>query len=162
MSRIITDYDELARVAAEQRRAGHRVVFTNGAFDILHVGHTRCLLAAAELGEFLIVGLNSDESIRRAKGPGRPAQPLIERMEIVAAIRGVNVVTWFDEPTCDRLLEIVRPHYHAKGRDYTLETLPEGPTLRRIGAQLAIVGDEKNHSTTAVLERWQSSVVGRS
>lgn len=162
MSRIITDYDELARAAAEQRDRGRTVVFTNGAFDIVHVGHVRCLLAAAAVGDFLIVGLNSDESIRRAKGPGRPAQPLAERMEIVAAVRGVQVVTWFDEPTCDRILEIVRPHYHAKGRDYTLETLPEGPTLRRIGTQLVICGDEKNHSTTEVLSRWQQSVAGAS
>jgi len=158
MSRIIRDYDELAEVSAAQRRAGRVVVFTNGAFDIIHVGHVRCLLAAAEAGDFLIVGLNSDESIRRNKGPGRPAQPLEERMEIVAAIRGVDVVTWFDEPTCDRILEIVRPNFHAKGRDYTLETLPEGPTLKRIGAQLIIVGDEKNHSTTEVLHRWSRSV----
>jgi rfaE bifunctional protein nucleotidyltransferase chain/domain len=162
MSRIITDYDELARVCAEQRRIGRTVVFTNGAFDIVHVGHVRCLLGAAEAGDFLVVGLNSDESIRRNKGPGRPAQPLDERMEIVAAVRGVDVVTWFDEPTCDRMLEIVRPHVHAKGRDYTLETLPEGPTLKRIGARLAIVGDEKNHSTTQVLHRWSQSAARQS
>ncbi len=157
MSLIITDYEELARVSAEQRAAGRKVVFTNGAFDIVHVGHVRCLQAAAEVGDFLIVGLNSDESIRRSKGPGRPAQPLIERMEIVAAFRGVDAVTWFDESTCDRMLEIVRPHCHAKGRDYTLETLPEGPTLKRLGIELVICGDEKNHSTTDVLHRWQKS-----
>ncbi len=158
MSRIITDYDELARAAAEHRQAGRTVVFTNGAFDILHVGHVRCLLAAAELGDVLVVGLNSDGSIRRNKGPGSTAQTLAERMEVVAAIRGVGIVTWFDEPTCDRMLEIVRPHIHAKGRDYTLETLPEGPTLRRLGIRLAICGDEKNHSTTEVLTRWRQSV----
>lgn len=162
MSRIITDYEELARVSAEQRSAGRCVVFTNGAFDIVHVGHVRCLLAAADVGDFLIVGLNSDESIRRNKGPGRPAQPLEERMEIIAAVRGVDVVTWFDEPTCDRILEIVRPRFHAKGRDYTLETLPEGPTLERIGAELVIVGDEKNHSTTDVLHRWKQSAARQS
>ncbi len=161
MSCIITDYEELSRISAEQRHAGRTVVFTNGAFDIVHVGHVRCLLGAADEGDFLIVGLNSDESIRRSKGPGRPAQPLAERMEIVAAIRGVDIVTSFDEETCDRLLEVVRPHVHAKGRDYTLETLPEGRTLKRIGARLAIVGDEKNHSTTQVLQRWQSSVARR-
>lgn len=158
MSRIVLDTNELARIAQTHRDAGRTVVFTNGAFDIMHVGHVRCLLAAANLGDFLVVALNTDESIRRAKGPGRPVQPLAERMEIVAAIRGVDVVTAFDEATCDGLLEIVRPHVHAKGRDYTLETLPEGETLRRIGARLACVGDEKNHSTTEVLDRWHRSV----
>jgi len=155
MSRIITDYDELARVTRQVRESGRTIVFTNGAFDIIHVGHVRCLRAAAREGDFLIVALNSDESVRRAKGPGRPAQPLAERMEIVAAFTGVDVVTYFNEDTCDRLLELVRPHVHAKGRDYTLQTLPEGATLRKIGARLAICGDEKNHSTTDVLQRWQ-------
>jgi rfaE bifunctional protein nucleotidyltransferase chain/domain len=158
MSRLVVDYDALARIAAEHRDAGQTIVFTNGAFDIIHVGHVRCLLGAAECGDVLFVALNSDTSIRRNKGPGRPAQPLAERMEVVAAIRGVTYVTCFDEPTCDRLLEIVRPHVHAKGSDYTFETLPEGKTLQKLGARLVCCGDDKNHSTTEVLIRWQESV----
>lgn len=152
MSRIITDHQELRRAVEALREAGLSIVFANGAFDILHVGHVRYLIGAAAEGDALVVGLNSDASIRRYKGPGRPLQPLAERMEIVAAFACVSIVTSFDQPACDELLELVRPDVHAKGPDYTPENLPEYPTLQRLGIRLAVVGDPKDHSTTALID----------
>ncbi len=154
-ARIILDRGELARAAGELRAAGRTIVFANGAFDILHVGHIRYLLGAAAEGDALIVAVNSDASIRAYKSPDRPLQPLAERMEIVAAIRGVTLVTSFDEPTCDALLELVRPHVHAKGPDYTLQNLPEWATLVRLGIRLANVGDPKAHSSSDLIRRMQ-------
>ena len=153
MTRIIMDREQLSCWAAEQRAAGRRVVLANGAFDLLHVGHIRYLQGARAEGDVLLVAVNSDESIGRYKGPGLPLQPLAERMEIVAAIAGVDAVTWFDEPTCDAMLECVRPHVHAKGPEYTPENLPEWPTLQRLGIRLAAVGDPKDHSSTQLRAR---------
>lgn len=153
MSPIITDHDQLRRVVDDYRAAGRTIVFANGAFDILHVGHVRFLQGAAAEGDVLVVAINTDESIREYKGPDRPLQPLAERMEVVAAFRCVDVVTCFDEPTCDAILEIVRPHVHAKGPDYTPANLPEWPTLERLGIRLAAVGDPKNHSSSDLIGR---------
>ena len=154
-ARIILDRDELARAANELRAAGRIIVFANGAFDILHVGHIRYLLGAAAEGDALVVAVNSDASIRAYKSHDRPLQPLAERMEIVAAIRGVTLVTAFEEPTCDALLEAVRPHVHAKGPDYTPQNLPEWPTLLRLGIRLANVGDPKDHSSSDLIRRMR-------
>lgn len=153
MGQIITDREELKRQVVVLRRAGRHVVFANGAFDVIHVGHVRYLQGAAAEGDVLIVGVNSDESIRAYKGPGRPLQPLAERMEIVAAFACVTLVTPFNEPTCDAMLELICPDVHAKGPDYTPENLPEYPTLQRLGIRLAAVGDPKNHSSTELLAR---------
>ncbi|GMV96150.1 MAG: adenylyltransferase/cytidyltransferase family protein [Phycisphaerae bacterium] len=154
--RIITDRDELRAAVGALRAAGRTIVFANGAFDLIHVGHVRYLAGAAAEGDVLVVGVNSDASIRRYKGPGRPLQPLSERMEIVAAFAAVGLVTCFDEPTCDALLELIRPDVHAKGPDYTPENLPEYPTLQRLGIRLARVGDPKDHSSTDLLDRLRS------
>lgn len=153
MSIVITDYDELKRITDDYRTSGRTIVFANGAFDILHVGHVRFLTGAAAEGDILVVGINTDESIRRYKGPDRPLQPLAERMEVVSAFGCVDIVTCFDEPTCDAILEIVRPHVHAKGPDYTPDNLPEWPTLERLGIRLAAVGDPKNHSSSDLIGR---------
>jgi len=153
MSRVILDRDELKREVETLRSQGKTVVFANGAFDLLHPGHVRFLKAAAREGDLLVVGLNTDESIRRYKGPDRPVQPLEDRLEVVSALVPVNIATAFDEPTADAIIEWVRPDVHAKGLDYTLETLPEGPTLKRLGIRLACVGDEKNHSSTDLIAR---------
>ncbi len=153
MSRIILDREELRRAARALRAEGKTIVFANGAFDLIHVGHIRFLLGAAAEGDVLIVGVNSDESIRKYKGPDRPLQPLPERMEIISAFRPVTIVTSFDEPTCDALLEVVHPHKHARGPDYTPENLPEYPTLQRLGIRMVNVGDPKNHSSTELLQR---------
>lgn len=153
MGQVIEDRDLLMFLVADLRGEDRRIVFANGAFDLIHVGHVRYLQGAAAEGDALIVGVNSDESIRRYKGPDRPLQPLVERMEIVAAFEGVTCVTPFDEPTCDGLLELIRPAVHAKGPDYTPENLPEYPTLQRLGIRLAIVGDPKDHSSTDLMRR---------
>lgn len=135
------------------RRAGRRIVLTNGAFDLLHVGHVRSLEEAATLGGVLVVAVNSDRGVRLAKGAGRPVVPERERAELVAALGCVDHVLVFDDPTVDRLLELLRPDVHAKGRDYTLDTLPERETARRLGIEMAIVGDAKEHASSALVAR---------
>jgi rfaE bifunctional protein nucleotidyltransferase chain/domain len=155
--RIITDRNVLREAADRLRCEGRTLVFANGAFDLIHVGHVRFLQGAAAEGDALIVAVNSDESIRKYKGADRPLQPLAERMEIVSAFEGVTWVTSFDEPTCDALLEIVRPAVHARGPDYTPENLPEYPTLVRLGIRLANVGDPKDHSSTELLAKLRGS-----
>ncbi|MFM8980973.1 MAG: adenylyltransferase/cytidyltransferase family protein [Planctomycetia bacterium] len=135
------------------RRAGRRIVLTNGAFDLLHVGHVRSLEEAATLGGVLVVAVNSDRAVRASKGPGRPVVPERERAELLAALGCVDHVLVFDDPTVDRLLEVLRPDVHAKGRDYTLDTLPERETARRLGIEMAIVGDAKQHASSAVVAR---------
>ncbi|UCD28738.1 MAG: adenylyltransferase/cytidyltransferase family protein [Planctomycetota bacterium] len=153
MSRVILDRDELKREVETLRAQGKTIVFANGAFDLLHPGHVRFLKAAAQEGDVLVVGLNTDESIRKYKGPDRPVQPLSDRLEVVSALIPVDIATAFDEPTADNIIDRIRPDVHAKGLDYTLETLPEGPTLERLGIRLACVGDEKNYSSTQLIER---------
>lgn len=153
MGKIITNRAELADLVARHQAAGQHVVMANGGFDLLHVGHIRYLRAAAEEGHILLVAINSDSSVQRNKGPDRPLMPLSERMEIISAIEGVTYVTSFDEPTCDGLLETLRPDVHAKGTDYTLENLPERSTLKRLGIRLAIVGDPKDHASTTLLKK---------
>ncbi len=153
MGMIIRDHDELALRLRGLRDGGKRVVFTNGCFDLLHVGHIRCLIDAAKRGDFLVVALNSDASIRKLKGPDRPVQPEAERAEILAAIQGVAYVTIFSEETCGPLLRKLRPQLVAKGTDYALDTLPERDVLAEIGAELIVVGDPKDHSTIDLLAR---------
>jgi rfaE bifunctional protein nucleotidyltransferase chain/domain len=150
---FVPDHDALARRVAKAKAAGRRVVFTNGGFEILHVGHVRSLEDARSRGDLLVVAVNSDASIRRNKGKGRPVVPEEERVEVLCALRCVDLVTVFDEPTVDALLRKVRPDVHAKGADYTPETVPERATVREIGATVAIVGDPKDHSTTDLIER---------
>ncbi len=157
MAEIILDREVLIRRVAEFRAAGRSIVFANGAFDLIHVGHVRYLRGAAREGDELIVGVNSDASVRQYKGGGRPLQPLAERLEMVAAFAGVSVVTAFDEPTCDAMLELIRPDVHAKGPDDGPQRLPEYPTLRRLGIRLAIVGDPKEHSSTALFEKLREA-----
>jgi rfaE bifunctional protein nucleotidyltransferase chain/domain len=139
---------ETARALAESARAeGRRVVFANGCFDLLHVGHVRYLRAARALGDLLIVGLNSDASVRRLKGPGRPLMPAPERAEMLAALTAVDHVVLFDDDTADRLVALIMPAVHAKGTDYTSETVPEAPAVRASGGRVAIAGDPKAHSS---------------
>lgn len=155
--RFVPDHGELARLVAEAKAAGKRVVLTNGGFEILHVGHVRSLRDARSRGDLLVVAVNSDASVRRNKGEGRPVVPEAERAEVLCALECVDLVTVFDEPTVDGLLRLLRPHVHAKGRDYAPENLPERETVREIGAEIAIVGDPKDHATSDLLERIRRS-----
>jgi rfaE bifunctional protein nucleotidyltransferase chain/domain len=151
--RIAPDYRELAAELDEQRRRGHTVVLTNGCFDLLHVGHVRLIRAAQELGDLLVVALNSDASTRANKGEGRPRVALAERMEMVAALEGVDWVTSFDEPTAGPLLQTLKPDVHMKGTDWTAETVPEREVVLAYGGRIAIAGDPKTHSSTELIER---------
>ena len=155
--RFVADHAELARLVADARAAGKRVVFTNGGFEILHVGHVRSLRDARSRGDLLVVAVNSDASIRGNKGKGRPVVPEAERVEVLCALEFVDLVTVFGDPTVDGLLRKLRPSVHAKGTDYTPETVPERETAREIGAAIAIVGDPKDHATSDLLERIRKS-----
>ena len=141
----------VARVAIE-RRAGARIVLANGCFDLFHVGHIRYLAGAKALGDRLIVGINSDEQVRKLKGENRPFMPEQERAEIVSALKFVDYVTIFPEATVTELIRAVRPDFHAKGTDYTTETVPEREIVREYGGRVAIVGDPKDHSSTDLIK----------
>ncbi len=155
MAKVITDREELKREVERLRSDGKTIVFTNGAFDIIHVGHVRYLHGAAAEGDVLVVGVNTDESIRRYKSDDRPLQPLAARMEIVASFSPVTIVTCFDEPTCDAILDLIRPDVHAKGPEYGPDNLPEYQTITRLGIRLATVGGAKDNSSTELIRRLQ-------
>ncbi len=154
-SRVLERNRLIARVAIA-RKNGARVVFANGCFDLLHVGHVRYLEAARALGDLLVVGVNSDEQVRALKGEGRPFVPERERAEVVASLRAVGLVTIFHEPTVEQLLLAIRPDIHAKGTDYTEESVPEREVVRSYGGRVAIVGDPKEHSSTEMLRKVTS------
>jgi len=149
----IVDRDTLARRLEEERARGRRIVLANGCFDLLHVGHVRYLEGARREGDVLVVAVNSDASVQQIKGPGRPILPGDARAQLVAALGVVSYVTVFDEPDVTVLLAALHPDVHAKGTDYTVETVPERDTALRLGARIAIVGDAKEHSTRDLLAR---------
>jgi rfaE bifunctional protein nucleotidyltransferase chain/domain len=149
----IVSRHELATELAQHRAKNKKIVLANGCFDILHVGHTRYLAGAKDEGDILVVAINSDASVRKLKGEGRPILPEHERAELVAALGSVDYVIIFDEPNVEPLLEALRPHVHAKGTDYTAETVPERAVADRLGIRVAIVGDAKNHSTRDLLSQ---------
>ena len=144
--------DALGVVVRTEKALGRSVVFANGIFDGLHVGHVRYLEAARSEGDVLVVGVNADASARALKGPGRPILDEQARATLVAALWCVDFVVIFSEPNVESLLEELRPHVHAKGTDYTAETVPERAVANRLGIRVAIVGDPKDHSTRALLE----------
>jgi len=144
--------DHLRVRLAEHKCQGQRVVFANGCFDTLHVGHIRYLEGARREGDILVVGVNSDSSVCHLKGPGRPILDENARAQLVAAFRCVDYVVLFAEPNVESLLEEVRPDVHAKGTDYTAETVPERAVATRLGIRVAIVGDPKDHSTRELLD----------
>lgn len=149
----IQPLEAVAERAERWRARGARLVLANGCFDVLHAGHVRYLRAARREGEKLIVAVNSDASARRLKGPGRPILPEAARAELVAALRAVDAVVIFAENDVAALLRRLRPDAHAKGTDYTAETVPEREVARQVGARVVIVGDEKRHSTRDLLAR---------
>jgi rfaE bifunctional protein nucleotidyltransferase chain/domain len=144
---------ELKEIAARARAAGKTIVFGNGCFDLLHVGHIRYLQGARQLGDILILALNGDRSVRKLKGLGRPVMPELERAEILAALNCVDYIIVFNDATVDGLLDQIRPDVHAKGTDYREETVPERETVLSYGGRVAIVGDPKEHSTREYLQR---------
>src|SRR5687768_15265751 len=150
---MILGREELVTRIEAERKNGSRIVLANGCFDVLHVGHVRYLAGARALGDLLIVGINSDAQVALQKGAGRPVLPANDRAEIVAALESVNYVTIFNEPTVEELLLALKPDVHAKGTDYTAETVPERDVVRSYGGQVAIVGDPKDHSTSAIIAR---------
>lgn len=149
----ILDRELLAAKVADLRDHGAKIVLANGCFDLFHVGHLRYLEGAAALGDVLVVAVNSDEQARKLKGDGRPHTPENERAEIVSGVRCVDMVTVFDEPTVEAILLAIKPDFHAKGTDYTAETVPERDIVRSYGGTVAIVGDPKDHSSTEIIQR---------
>jgi D-glycero-beta-D-manno-heptose 1-phosphate adenylyltransferase len=147
----ILSREQLRQRVAEWRAAGESLTLANGGFDLLHVGHVRYLHAAKQLGGRLIVAVNSDESMRSLKGQGRPLIPAKERAEIIAALADVDAVVIFPEPDVRRLIHEIRPDIHAKGTDYTVETVPERDEVLAYGGRVAIVGDPKDHSSTEII-----------
>jgi rfaE bifunctional protein nucleotidyltransferase chain/domain len=139
------------------RTAGEKITLANGTFDLLHVGHVRYLQAAKRLGGKLVVAINSDESVRALKGQGRPVMPAEERAEILAALSDVDAVVIFPEPDVRALIREIRPDMHTKGTDYTIDSVPERDTVIACGGRVEIVGDPKDHSTSAIIRTRQSA-----
>jgi D-glycero-beta-D-manno-heptose 1-phosphate adenylyltransferase len=132
---------------------GKKVVLANGCFDILHVGHLRYLEGARKLGDVLVVAINSDKSMRSIKDSGRPILPEAERVSLVSALRCVDHVVLFDDPDVSHVLEVLHPSIHAKGTDYTEQTVPERDQVLGYGGEVRIAGDPKHHSSRGIIER---------
>ena len=137
------------------RAQGDKITLANGCFDVFHVGHVRYLHAAKQLGGRLVVAINSDDSVRKLKGEGRPVMPADERAEILAALADVDTVLIFDEPDVRALVREIRPDVHAKGTDYTAESVPERDTVIECGGRVEIVGDPKSHSATEFIDKME-------
>ncbi len=149
----ILSITDLTEIILKARVEAKTIVFANGCFDLLHVGHVRYLYGAKALGDLLLVAINSDRIVRQLKGSNRPVTSENERAEIIAALSCVDYVTIFDTPTVTELLLLLKPDIHAKGTDYTTETVPEREIVKSYGGRVAIVGDPKDHSTTSILEQ---------
>jgi rfaE bifunctional protein nucleotidyltransferase chain/domain len=152
-TRVLTDFSEAARRCEELRRAGKRVVFTNGVFDLLHVGHLRLLQGARACGDALVVGVNSDTSARRLKGRRRPVVPQFARAELVAAVRGVDFCVIFEQPDPRELLRFVRPDVLAKGSEYTLDGVVGRGMVEERGGSVVLIAHRGGWSSTAIIER---------
>jgi rfaE bifunctional protein nucleotidyltransferase chain/domain len=151
---------QLRRIASSERKKGRTIVLANGGFDVVHAGHVRYLEAAKREGDVLIVALNSDRSVRKLKGRGRPVLPEAERAEIIAAFGCVDYVTIFDEPNVEKILLALEPDVHAKGSDYTKETVPERATVLAYGGRIAIAGGPKIRSASEVIPRVVARMKG--
>jgi rfaE bifunctional protein nucleotidyltransferase chain/domain len=154
---VIVTEAQLVDAVQRERAAGKTSAFANGCFDLLHVGHVRYLQGAAREADRLIVAVNDDRSVESLKGPNRPILPSTDRAELVDAVRGVDYVVIFSDPTVDRLLTLLRPDVHCKGTDYTVDSVPERDAVRSYGGRTAIVGDPKQHATRDLLKRIAGS-----
>jgi rfaE bifunctional protein nucleotidyltransferase chain/domain len=155
MNAPILSEREILDALSTERRAGKRIAFANGVFDVLHVGHIRYLQGAAAIADVLVVAVNGDDSVRMLKGEGRPVMGERERAELISAVRGVSYVTIFHEKSPSRLLQVLKPDFQCKGTDYTADSVPEAEVVRAYGGKVVIVGDPKDHSTTAILKRMK-------
>lgn len=151
MSKIV-DLESLAKLIERVRQSGQRVALANGAFDMLHVGHVRYLCSAKQMAEILVVAINSDASVHRLKGPGRPVFPERERAEIVAALEAVDYVLLFDADDVRGIIRLLRPDLHVKGTDYTAESVPERDEVIACGGRVVIAGDPKDHSSSKIIK----------
>lgn len=156
-SRKIISRDNLAKIVAEERAKGKKIVLANGAFDLFHAGHLRYLQGAKEAGDILIVAINDDESVRALKGEGRPIMSCEERMGIVSAMEVVDYVVSFHERTVENIIREIKPDVHAKGTDYTEESVPEREIVKGYGGKTVIVGDPKEHSTSEFITKIKST-----
>ena len=154
---MLIDRNKIAETCAKIRSGGRKIVFTNGCFDILHVGHVRYLTAAKSFGEVLIVGLNSDESVRNLKGAGRPINNEKDRAEVLLGLRAVDYVAIFGERTAEKIIAEVAPDVYVKGGDYTLETLPEAKIVQSYGGRVELVNFVAGYSTTATVEKLSAA-----
>ncbi len=152
MAQVILNHDELAKKLEALKAQGKKVVFTNGCFDMLHVGHVRYLRGAKALGDVLVLAINSDDSIRRLKGKERPLLPLEDRLGILSAFEMVDFITPFEDDTVTQLLLKLKPHIQAKGTDYTTESIPEKDTMASFGGKVAVVGDPKDHASKNLIK----------
>ena len=152
--------EKLADLGKDLREMGKTIVLANGAFDLFHVGHLRYLRDAKKYGDVLVVAVNSDKSVKSYKGEDRPIIPQDERVEILMALEVVDYVTLFDEPDVRRVIRLLKPHFHAKGTDYTPETVPEAELVKSLGGKVVITGDPKNHSTTDLIEKLRRVLCG--
>lgn len=152
LARKVMDLASLRQVVEKEKRSGKRIIFANGCFDVLHVGHVRYLQGAKGLGDILIVGLNSDESVRRLKGRGRPVLDQRARAILLSGLACVDYIVIFEDDTVDRLLVELKPHFHCKGGDYTPESVPEKETVKNYGGSTSITGGAKVQSTRWLFE----------
>ncbi len=150
---MLIDRKEAAQVCDDLRRQGKRIVFTNGCFDIIHAGHVRYLTTAKSFGDVLIVGLNTDESVRRLKGANRPINTQADRAEVLLGLKAVDHVIYFGEATAEALITEVKPDVYVKGGDYTLATLPEAAIVQSYGGRVELVNLVAGRSTTGVIEK---------
>jgi rfaE bifunctional protein nucleotidyltransferase chain/domain len=152
MAQVILNHDELAKKIDELKKQGKKVIFANGCFDLLHVGHVRYLRGAKALGDVLVLAINSDASVRRLKGPERPLLPLEDRLGVLAAFEMVDYITAFEEDTVSPLLLKLKPNVQVKGTDYTPDSIPEKDTVASFGGQVAVVGDPKDHASKNLIQ----------
>ncbi|MDF2572351.1 MAG: D-beta-D-heptose 1-phosphate adenylyltransferase [Sporomusa sp.] len=150
---IISCRNEIVSIVANLKAAGKTVVFTNGCFDILHAGHVRYLNGARALGDCLIVGLNSDESVRCLKGPTRPVNAQDDRAEVLAGLRAVDYVVVFEEKTAENIVAEVKPDIYAKGGDYHIEDLPESKIVEAYGGNIVLIPEVEGRSSSNIIKK---------
>jgi D-beta-D-heptose 7-phosphate kinase/D-beta-D-heptose 1-phosphate adenosyltransferase len=153
LPKVIPSRETLSKLLASYRKKGKKIVFTNGCFDIIHAGHVAYLEKAHRLGDVLIVGVNTDGSVRKYKGDKRPINPLPDRIRVLSALKMIDHIVAFKENTPSHLLEIIRPDYDVKGGDYTVNTLPEAPVVKQYGGKVVIIPFYAHHSTTRIIKK---------